>query len=388
MNQRYIIHVDMDAFFAAIEQRDNAAFRNRPVIIGADPKKGNGRGVVATCSYQARAFGVHSAMPISQAYRLCPKAVFLPVNMEKYIEVSRQIHDIFYFFTPLVESLSIDEAFLDITSSFHIHDSPLNLAKTLKNRIRQDLLLTASLGLASSKMVAKIASDLNKPDGLVVVDPLANEEFLRPLSVNKVWGIGKKTGENLAVYGIKTIGDIVKADKSLLKNIFGNKALDLIALARGEDFSSVEPNQKIKSISNETTFSCDTSDQEKIKRELMFLSEKVSKRARNLNLKAKTVSVKIRIYPFETAIRSKTLTYFTNFSDDIFQVVYSLFNLFFKPGNLVRLLGVKICGFQDETGQITLFDEKISTKKERIHKLIDSIDSRFGDRTIHRAGSF
>ena len=388
MNQRYIIHVDMDAFFAAIEQRDNAAFRNRPVIIGADPKKGKGRGVVATCSYQARAFGVHSAMPISQAYRLCPEAVFLPVNMEKYIEVSRQIHDIFYFFTPLVESVSIDEAFLDITSSFHIHDSPLNLAKTLKNRIRQNLLLTASLGLASSKMVAKIASDLNKPDGLVVVDPLANEEFLRPLSVNKVWGIGKKTAENLAVYGIKTIGDIVKADKSLLENIFGNKALDLIALARGEDFSSVEPNQKIKSISNETTFSCDTSDQEKIKRELMFLSEKVSKRARNLNLKAKTISLKIRIYPFQTAIRSKTLTYFTNFSDDIFQVVYSLFKLFFKPGYLVRLLGVKICGFQDETGQITFFDEKISTKKERIHKLIDSIDSRFGDRTIHRAGSF
>ena len=191
--EKYIVHVDMDAFFAAIEQRDNPALRNRPVIVGADPKMGKGRGVVSTCSYEARKFGIHSAMPISFAYRKCPHAVFLPVNMKKYEKVSARIFRILSEFTPCVETVSIDEAFLDITGSFYIFGSPQKLCIQLKSRIKEETGLTASIGLAPTKMAAKIASDLKKPDGFVEVSREKLLDFLRPLSIRRLWGVGQKT---------------------------------------------------------------------------------------------------------------------------------------------------------------------------------------------------
>jgi len=382
---RFIVHIDMDAFFAAIEQRDNPSLRGKPVIVGADPKGGKGRGVVSTCSYEARKFGVHSAMPISFAYQKCPKGVFLPVDMEKYGRVSQEILNILYEFTPQIEPVSIDEAFLDITSSYHLFGTPYQTCVLIKSRTKKETGLTASIGLAPTKMAAKIASDLGKPDGLVEVKPERLLDFLWPLDIRKIWGLGEKSQIALNKMGIKTIGDIAKKSQKDLTAIFGKNGIHFWELAQGIDEREVENESEAKSVSNEFTFDEDTSDRKKIESTLMLLCEKVSNRLRQDGLKGKTITLKIRLTGFETYTRAVTMTEPTNFVDIIYQEIKQLLDKFNAHGKKIRLVGVKVGNFGAGTSQETLFKETTDKKKESLHQAIDKIKQKFGEDALHRA---
>jgi len=375
----------MDAFFAAIEQRDNPKLKGKPVIIGADPKKGGGRGVVSTCSYEARKFGLHSAMPISLAYQKCPRGIFLPVDMEKYHRVSREIYQIFYNFTPKVEPISIDEAFLDISGSYHLFGGPKKISQLLKDQIKKKIKLTASVGCAPTKMAAKIASDLEKPDGLVMVSENKLVEFLYPLAIEKIWGLGKKSAALFRQMNINTIGDLAKRNSKEILETFGENGRHWWELANGIDPRQVEEGDEVKSISNELTFEQDTQDQELIQDTLVGLCEKVSRRLRSQGLKAKTITLKIRLKGFKTYTRALSLISATNFMDTIYKAIKKLL-LDFKLGERkVRLLGVKTSNLIDSESKDSLFEDK---KKERIHKAIDSIRGKFGQGAIQRARKF
>ncbi len=385
--QRFIVHVDMDAFFASIEQRDNPRLRGKPVIVGADPKGGRGRGVVSTCSYQARRFGIHSAMPISIAYRKCPHAVFLRPDMKKYSAVSEQIHSIFNNFTPDVEPVSIDEAFLDITGSCKLFGTPLETCRKIKSHILKETGLTASVGLAPTKMAAKIASNLKKPDGLVEVAQESLLDFLRPLDVGKMWGLGKKSEAALKNMGITTIGDLAKRKPEELASVFGKNGLYFRQLANGIDERKVTPEEEAKSISNEVTFDKDTSDRSLIESNLLYLCEKVSGRLRREKVKGKTITLKIRLEPFETHTRSVTTDVSTNFADVIYSEIKKLFSAYKTRGRRVRLIGVKVSNLCPADFQETLFVDEADRKREEIHHAIDEIKRKFGHKAVFRAGS-
>lgn len=384
--RRYIVHIDMDAFFAAIEQRDNPAYRLKPVVVGADPKGGRGRGVVSTCSYEARRYGIHSAMPISIAYRKCPHAIFLGVDMDKYSAVSDRIYSILYKFTPDIEPVSIDEAFLDITGSYHLFRTPIETCLLIKKEIKKETGLIASCGLAPTKMAAKIASDLKKPDGMVEVPEEGLLGFLWPLSVRKIWGLGEKTEKILNSMGIYTIGDLAKRDPKEIAPIFGKNGEELLNLANGMDERPVLTEGEAKSISNENTFESDTIDKEKVKGVLMALSEKVSGRLRHENLKARTITLKIRLKGFRTYTRSATLLDPTNFTDMIYKEIARLYDGFEYRDAPVRLVGVKATNFSSSYFRVGLFEEETSGKLEKTHKAIDMITRRFGEGSIYRAG--
>ena len=384
--ERYIVHVDMDAFFAAIEQRDNPQFRKKPVIVGADPKDGKGRGVVSTCSYEAREFGIHSAMPISLAYRRCPQAIFLPVNMEKYAAVSEKIYDILYGFSPQIEPVSIDEAFLDITKSYHLFGTPLKTCMLIKSEIKKEVRLTASIGLAPTKMTAKISSDLKKPDGLVEVTQEGLLDFLWPLDIEKIWGLGKKTKAAFNNMGIKTIGDLAHTDVRRLTAVFGKNGMYFWKLANGIDEREVEAEGESKSISNEATFEEDTSNRPKIEGALMALCEKVSYRLRKEGLKGKTITLKIRFQGFKTYTRALTFCRATNFSDVIYKGIKSLY-VNFGEEKKVRLVGVKISNLVSADFPDTLFKDKLEEKREKVHRAVEEIREKFGTKAIRRAMS-
>lgn len=385
--ERFIVHADMDAFFAAIEQRDNPRFRNKPVIVGADPKKGKGRGVVSTCSYEARKFGIHSAMPISTAYKKCPGAIFLRVNGEKYSRVSHQIYNILYDFTPDIEPISIDEAFMDITGSYHLFGTPQKTCLSIKSRIKKETNLTASIGLAPTKMVAKIASDLRKPDGFVEVTKEKLLDFLWPLDISKLWGLGKKSEMVLRDMGINTIGDIARKDIRELEDIFGKTGAHFWNLANGIDERGVETETEAKSIGNETTFSKDTLDTAKIEGALMSLCERVSKRLREDDFKGRTITLKIRLTGFKTYTRAVSIAGSTNFADVLYKEVKNLYNKFDRKGKKVRLVGVKVSNLSPLDFQDSLFEERTDKKREDIHQAVERIKERFGDASIHRATS-
>jgi len=382
----FIIHVDMDAFFAAIEQRDNPVLLGKPVVVGADPKGGKGRGVVSTCSYEARKFGIHSAMPISIAYKRCPKAVFLPVDSEKYSQASDEIYEIFYNFTHKVEMISIDEAFIDITGSHHLFGGPLETCKLLKSRIKEKTKLTASVGLAPTKMVAKIASDIRKPDGLVVVSQGKVLDFLWPLDIDKIWGLGKKSKVIFNNLGIRTIGDLAKKDLKEIEQILGKNGEYFWTLANGIDEREVETEEEAKSISNEHTFAEDAGDKRIIEAALISLCEKVSGRLRQEGFKGRTITLKIRLEGFLTFTRAKTLDKSTNFTDTIYKTIKELLDKFNRKGKKVRLVGVKVSNFTAGEVQATLFEEKDEEKQERMHQAIDKIKNKFGRGAIFRAG--
>ncbi|MCF7907702.1 MAG: DNA polymerase IV [Candidatus Omnitrophica bacterium] len=382
---KYILHVDMDAFFAAVEQRDNPNLAGKPIIIGADPKKGNGRGVVSTCSYEARKFGIYSSLPISLAYKKCPQGVFLPVNMDKYHQASEEIYKIFYNFTPKVEPISIDEAFLDITGSFHLFGGPKKTCQALKDQIKKTTGLTASVGCAPTKMAAKIASDLEKPDGLVMVTESNLRDFLHPLEINKIWGLGKKSTAVFKERGIKTIGDLAEKKLETIIEIFGENGRHWWELAKGIDQRPVEANDQIKSISNEITFERDTNDKELIKDTLVGLSEKVSRRLRSEGLKARTITLKIRLKGYKTYTRSLTLIAATNFVDTIYKTARKLLSDFELKKREVRLLGVKASNCMDSEIKDSLFEGEKDKKKERVHQAVDSIRNKFGNQAIYRA---
>lgn len=380
---RFIVHVDMDAFFAAIEQRDDPALAGKPVIIGADPKEGKGRGVVATCSYEARAYGIHSAMPISRAFQKCPRGKFLPVSMDKYIAESERILSLLYLFTPCVEPVSIDEAFLDITGSLHLFDSPGAACLKIKDKIRSETGLSASIGLAPIKMAAKIASDLCKPDGFLKVSRKGLLEFLRPLEVSRMWGIGKKSEDILKRMGIRTIGDIAARDVDQLVSVLGINGRHIRELARGIDPRPVGNDDEAKSVSNEHTFERDSADRSQIESVLMFLCEKVSGRLRGQGLKGKTVTLKVRRQGFETHTRSVTMAAATNYVEDIFRAVKKLFSEFDPARKKIRLVGVKLSNFSPGQVQYDLFHNPVKT--EHLHQAIDTLKEKFGERIIFRA---
>jgi DNA polymerase-4 len=281
---RQIIHVDMDAFYASIEQLDNPALKNKPVIVGGSVKS---RGVVAAASYRARKFGVHSAMPMARAIKLCPDAVVLPVRMERYAEMSEKIRLIFERFTPMVEPVSLDEAFLDVTGSVDLFGSAEKIAFALKNAIKQETGLTASVGIAPNKLLAKLASDLKKPDGFMIITEANKQKILDALPVNKLWGVGGVTQKKLQQAGISTIAQLRTKSVGRLKTIVGNFALQLREYAGGIDDSPVEPYRKAKSISAEQTFETDTQDKEFLLNVLLAQAEKVSQRLRNGGTKRK-----------------------------------------------------------------------------------------------------
>jgi DNA polymerase IV len=388
IKQKYIVHVDMDAFFASVEQRDNPEYKGKPVIVGSDPKQGKGRGVVAASSYEARKFGIHSAMPISIAYTKCPHAVFLRPDMDKYAEASHRVFEIFEKFTPEIEPISIDEAFLDITGSWHLFGSPENTCLLIKNMIKKQTLLTASIGMAPNMMTAKIASDIKKPDGFVVVKPEDLLSFLHPLPVRKLWGVGGKTEKEMADMGINTIGDIASKSSDELYDHFGENGLHSWNLANGIDPREVEPAGEARSISNEHTFDSDTRDKALIMDILMHLSEKVSRRMRREGLKSRTITLKIRSGAFKTYTRAVTIDPATNFADRIYGNVLKKAETFDLENIPVRLLGVKVSNFVDSSWNTDLFaggDPK-DLKKEDIHKAIDRIIDKYGEGSIRRRG--
>ena len=385
MAEPVIFHVDLDAFFAAVEQRDNPALKGKPVVVGADPKKGRGRGVVSTCSYEARRYGIHSAMPISQAYRLCPQAIFLPVNGEKYHRVSQSVFAVFEKFTPDIEPVSIDEAFLDMTGSYHFYLTPRGAAARLKEKIKQEVGLTASVGIAPVKMVAKIASDISKPDGLVEVLPGKVLDFLWPLPLEKLWGVGPKTKTFLEQRGFKTIKDLATAHPDFLFGLLGEQGTHLQQLAQGVDPRAVKPDAEIKSVSHEYTFERDTQDRRVLEEMLLSLSEQVSRRLRKAGLKGKTLTLKVRLHGFRTFNRSHTFPDHTNFTDDIFQQARVLLGEFLDSAEPIRLIGVRMSHFHLPYMQENLFLDDQNARKEKVHAVVDKIKDKFGEGAIFRA---
>jgi nucleotidyltransferase/DNA polymerase involved in DNA repair len=375
---RAILHVDMDAFYAAVEQRDRPELRGLPVIVGADPRGGRGRGVVSTASYEARRFGVTSAMPISQAYRRCPKGVYLPVDMEKYAAVSRQVMGVLRRFTDQVEPISIDEAFLDVTRSRRAFGDAETIARRVKDAIRAEACLTASVGVAASKLVAKVASDMRKPDGLVVVAPGTEAAFLAPLPVRRLWGVGAKQEEALARIGIHTIGELA-AGADLLERRLGVHGHDLVRLARGEDDRQVHAEHgEAKSVGHEHTFGADTRDPQRLRGTLLDLADAVARRLRGHDLLARTITLKYRDEDFKTLTRAETVSSPTDSGAAIFAVATRLFGSV-HGSKRVRLLGISASGFQ--APQLGLFREPPA----RADRVRDALEKRFGEGSVTRA---
>jgi DNA polymerase IV len=380
---RTILHVDMDAFFAAVEQRDRPELRGKPVIVGADPKGGRGRGVVSTASYEARRFGVGSAMPISEAWRRCPQGIYLQPDMEKYARESERMMGVFHRFTDLVEPVSIDEAFLDVTGSARAMGTGEAIARKLKVGIRDETQLTASVGVATSKLVAKIASDMRKPDGLVVVPPGGEAAFLAPLPVRRLWGVGPRMEEALAKLGVVTIGDLAALDPGRLERRLGTHGHDLRALARGEDGRDViAEGAGAKSLGQEHTYGQDTSDAERLRATLLQIADGVAGRLRAHGLRARTVTLKYRDEDFHTTTHARTLGEATDSGNTLFRVASELFAEVHR-GRKVRLLGIYASHLGEGTPQLGLFDEpKAPSPADRLR---DEVKRRFGDEAITRA---
>ncbi len=347
-----ILHVDLDAFFAAVEQRDRPELRGKPVIVGGGAP--TARGVVSAASYEARRYGVHSAMPLRTAYALCPQGVFLPVDGRKYQRVSREVMTILRRFTPLVEPISIDEAFLDVTASRALFGDGPTIAAAIKAAIVAEVGLTASVGVATTKLVAKVASDLRKPDGLVVVPAGEEAAFLAPLPIARLWGVGEKTAAALGEFGVTTIGDLTQIPEEILARRFGKHGGSLGARARGIDPDPVGGGDPAKSIGHEHTFDVDTSDPELIERTLLAMADGVASRLRSAGFKAGTVTVKIRDSSFRTITRQRTLADPTDLAEPIWRIALELARPEVR-GLKVRLLGVT-ASHLGEREQLGLFD--------------------------------
>ena len=339
---RHIIHADLDAFYAAVEQLDNPQLRGLPVMVGGSPQS---RGVVATASYEARVFGVHSAMPMVTAVRQCPQGIVVRPRFDRYREMSRKVMDIFHQLTALVEPLSLDEAYLDITGVVETGRLPLGVAIDLKRRVNEETGLNVSIGVGSCKSVAKIASDLEKPDGLVVVAPGDERDFLAPLPVGKLWGIGPKTAERLHRDGVETIGDLATQPDEWYARRFGKRAHGIRAKALGQDDDPVKTERNPKSISAETTFAEDLSDPEDLRQVLGKLSASVSSQLTRKEVRGRTVTVKLRLADFTTLTRQTTLSDFTNSEAAIMETAWKLLTGEMTEDRAFRLLGVGVSGF-------------------------------------------
>lgn len=344
----------MDHFFTAIEEREHPEYKGKPVIVGANPKEGKGRGVVSTCNYEARKFGVRSSMPISKAWKLCAEAIYLPVNYELYINVSSKIMDILRKYADKFEQWGIDEAFLDVTSKVKDYPEAEALARQIKKEIYEKERLTCSIGIGPNKLVAKIASDFKKPDGLTIVKENEAQRFLAPLPVRKLLWVGRKTEQKLKTLGIKTIGDLAHYDPTVLTDTFGVMGTQIYLMANGIDESEVEERSEIKSISRERTFEEDTSDFNFIMNALDMLSEEVCNDALQQNLYFKTITVKVRYDNFETHIHSKTLPLITNRLRDLKKTARELIQNYLTSNRKIRLVGLRVSNFASTEKQKTL----------------------------------
>lgn len=381
---RQIIHVDMDAFYASVEQADCPELRGKAVIVGGDPKS---RGVVSAASYEVRKFGVHSAMPTAQALRLCPHAVLLPVRMTRYAEISHVIHAIFESYTPLVEPLSLDEAFLDVTDSTNLFGPAEEIGRQIKSRILEQTSLTASVGIAPNKFLAKLASDLRKPDGFVVITEQNRDEILDPLSVGRIWGVGKVTEETLRSHHIETIGQLRRQTTAQLRSIVGSAAAEeLLRLAQGLDDRPVEPDQQCKRLSSEKTFATDVRDGEILLSVLMEQVEEVAQRLRRRGLHARTITLKLRYGDFRTVTRSETLVEGTNVTSTLWQAAERVFRQWqSRSAGPLRLIGFAASGLEDEhTRQQLLFRDDQQERLKKLDHVVDQIRDRYGRRALHR----
>jgi DNA polymerase IV (DinB-like DNA polymerase) len=356
MNERdrIILHLDMDHFYTAVEEREHQEYKGKPVVVGADPKEGKGRGVVSTSNYIARKVGIRSGLPISRAWKLCPEAIYLPPNFPLYTKVSNEIMQIVRKYGDKFEQWGLDEAFLDASLRVKDYTDAEALAKQLKREIKEKEHLTCSIGVGPNKLVAKIASDYHKPDGLTIVKENEAEAFLAPLPARRLLWVGRKTEAKLKKMGINTIGDLASFDPTVLAEVFGVMGTQMHLMARGIDRSEVEARTEVKSISHETTFEEDTDDAEVVLKALYALATEISKEVKVQKLFFKTVTVKLRYENFETHTYSKTLAFMTDRLEDLQNTSIKLLRTYLKQGRKIRLIGVRVSNFVKGEKQKTL----------------------------------
>ncbi|TMC68400.1 MAG: DNA polymerase IV [Chloroflexi bacterium] len=384
---RAILHCDLDAFYASVEQRDHPEYRGKPVIVGGTgPAE---RGVVMAASYEARAFGVHSAMPLAIAGRLCPDGIYVPGNFDRYVEASDAVMAIFEERTPLVEPISLDEAFLDVTATEHLFGGAVSMAKEIKRAVRERCGLVVSVGVATNKLCAKIGSDLRKPDGLVIVPAGGEAAFLAPLPLERLWGVGPRTREVLEGWGLRTIGELAAFDRTALETRLGEHGTDIWERASGIDEGEVTSDHIPKSVGHSHTFDANTLDPAKIESTLLRLAEGVGRRLRDHTLRGRTITMTLRVAPFETRTRQRTLREPTDDDVTIFRIARQLLRDALKEDreggrtSPVRLIGVSVSGVT-QGEQLGLFD---SARHARLNAALDAVRARFGDEALDRASA-
>jgi DNA polymerase IV len=376
---RTILHADLDAFYASVEVLDDPSLRGRPVIVGGGKDE---RGVVMAASYEARAYGVASAMPLRTASRRCPHGVFLPGRPDRYRELSEQVMAIFATYTPLVEPVSLDEAFLDVSASAAAFGDGQTIAREIKRRVLEEVGLVVSVGVATNKLCAKVASDLRKPDALVVVPPGQEAAFLAPLPIRRLWGVGPQAQAALAEYGVATIGQLAALSPGTLSRRFGRHGDDLSVRARGIDAGRVQPMHQPKSVGHEHTFGSDTRDRGRLDATLLDLAESVAGRLRRHDLAARAVQLKLRYEGFETLTRQAPLLRQTRESEPLYATARTLLDRTLVEGRGVRLIGLTAISLTDAQ-QLTLFDG--ADRQDRLARSIDAVRDRFGEGSITRA---
>ncbi len=381
--QRSIIHLDMDAFYASVEVLDFPELHGLPVVVGG----ASGRGVVSAASYEARKYGVHSAMPVVTAKRCCPDAVFRPVRMARYQDISAQIMAVFRDFTPLVEQISVDEAFLDVTGCERLLGNAELIVSEIRRRVLFEIGLTVSAGIASCKLVAKIASDENKPDGVTVVPHGLEADFLAPLHIKRLWGVGRKTIPVLSLMGVKTIGDLSGFSLEFLERKFGKQGRHMYYCAQGVDIRDVEPVHSLKSIGNEETFHEDVLAEREIVKALLFLATKVGERLRRKGLEGSTITLKVKYHDFIAVTRSMTLPNATNNSKYIHQTLLALLPKTLVGVKPVRLVGLSVAKLVDvhDPRQLSLFARPEDNGGQGLLQAIDKINDKYGSLTVKPA---
>jgi DNA polymerase IV len=385
---RTVFHVDMDAFFVSVEELFDPSLKGKPVVVGGQR---NERGVVSAASYAARKFGVHSAMPLRTAAKLCPQAIFVDGHPERYRECSEKVFKVLITFSPQMEIASIDEAYLDMTGTSRLHGPPLKAAHKLHRRMKEETLLNCSIGIGSSRLIAKVSSAQAKPNGVLWIVPGEEAKFLAPLDVREIPGVGKVMEKHLHEIGIRKVGDLAKLEESELAERFGKWGLALAGKARGEDAggwfdSEVGAHEEAKSISHEHTYNEDTVDASQLEATLMRLSEMVARRLREANLHARTIQLKLRYKDFATITRAHSLAHATQFDGEIFEEARALFRKNWKPGSQVRLLGVQVSSFETQPEQIDLLRENRDRRWHDALAVADKLRDRFGESSVILAG--
>jgi DNA polymerase-4 len=385
MSESTILHVDMDAFFASVEERDNPALKGKAVVVGTGV-----RGVVSAANYEARKFGIHAAMPVGRAKRLAPHAIFVPPNMSRYSEVSSHIMEIFRSVTPRVEPLSLDGAFLDVPGAKRLLGDGREIAKQIRAKVEASEGITCSVGIATTKFIAKLASGRCKPNGMLEIASDRVLEFLHPLPVNAIWGVGPKTNEELQKLGLRTVADIANTPRQTLIRALGEASgASLYELAWGRDYRDVEPEEVDKSISAAETFDTDTEDQEIVLRELLRLTEKATYRMREKDFSARTISIKVRFADFKTITRSKTVPLAISATHEVFEVVRNLFLALKLDRARIRLVGVSLDGLEDgvdASEQLVLGEREKGWRQATA--AMDKASARFGQGSVRPARLF